>query len=78
MDQPRTTEHQRLLHLMQQVANDQKIENIRGLADRWGISAEAIYKWCRNERVPVQWAKHIERETKGRVPRQDVSPWAYQ
>lgn len=62
---------------MQQVANEIGVENIRALAARWNLSAEAIYKWCRTEKVPVEWAKRIELETKGRVPRQAVSPWAY-
>lgn len=73
----RTTEHERLLDLMRRVAGILEVEGIQGLAVRYDLSVEAIYKWCRNERVPIRWAKRFELDTRGAITREMVSPWAY-
>ncbi|TXH16305.1 MAG: hypothetical protein E6R03_05710 [Hyphomicrobiaceae bacterium] len=73
----RTTEHQRLLDLFRSIAIELRVGTIRGLADKYDISEEAIYKWCRNECVPITWAKLIEKDTRGVITRQMIAPWAY-
>lgn len=73
----RTMEHQRLLDLMRRVAFSLGLEGVSELAQRYDISDEAIYKWCRNEKVPVLWAKRFEQDTQGIVTREMCSPWAY-
>lgn len=73
----RTTEHQRLLDLFRTIALELKVGTIRALADKYDVTEEAIYKWCRQERVPINWAKHIEKDTKGKITRQMIAPWAY-
>jgi transposase-like protein len=76
-DSLRTTEHQRLLDLFRTIAIELKVGTIRALADKYDISEEAIYKWCRQERVPISWAKRFELDTKGAFPRQVIATWAY-
>lgn len=73
----RTTEHQRLLDLMRRIAFALGLESISQLAGRYGVTDEAIYKWCRKEKVPVLWAKRFEQDTHGAITREMCSPWAY-
>lgn len=55
--------------------NNEGVKSITVLADKMGISSQAIYRWIENKRVPSAKVKTLVKLAGGRVTLEEIVPY---